>query len=47
MCSGTELVIPDEGAIARTASHGAEFTGEREWDAVRRSIERTDPSYRD
>lgn len=46
MRSGTELVMPDEEAIARTAAHGEELTGEREWQAVLRSLERTDPSYR-
>jgi ribulose-5-phosphate 4-epimerase/fuculose-1-phosphate aldolase len=47
MRSGTELVMPDGDAIARTAAHGEELTGEREWQAVLRSLERTDPSYRD
>ena len=47
MRSGVELVIPDDETVARTAAHSPEFTGEREWDAIRRSIERTDPSYRD
>lgn len=47
MCSGAELVIPEQDIIERTAGHGAEFTGEREWEAVRRSIERSDPSYRE
>jgi ribulose-5-phosphate 4-epimerase/fuculose-1-phosphate aldolase len=47
MCSGAELVMPDDEAIARTTAHGATLTGEREWEAIRRSIERTDPSYRD
>ena len=40
---GTELVMPDEEAIARTAAHGEELTGEREWQAVLRSLEQTEP----
>lgn len=48
MCSGAELVIPDDDIVARTAAFGATaLTGEREWEAIRRSIDRTDPSYRD
>ncbi|MEE9598381.1 MAG: class II aldolase/adducin family protein [Acidiferrobacterales bacterium] len=48
MRSQVELVIPDDEIIERTAAHGATaLTGEREWEAIRRSIERTDPSYRD
>ena len=48
MRSQVELVMPDDEIIKRTAAHGAtSLTGERQWEAIRRSVERADPSYRD
>ncbi len=51
MNSGQEIVLPGEEELARTAAygdpdHGDAFTGQREWDAIIRWLERTDTSYR-
>ena len=44
---GTEWLEPDVEAIARTAAVGgaAGLSGETEWAAVRRLLDRLDPSY--
>jgi ribulose-5-phosphate 4-epimerase/fuculose-1-phosphate aldolase len=50
MRSGADIVRPPEDALARTAAYGWERIQrgdrDREWQAIRRWVERTDPSYR-
>lgn len=45
--SGAEWILPDADAIERTAAEGGPegMTGEVEWRAVRRMLDRLDPSY--
>lgn len=46
--SGAEWILPDADAIERTASEGGPegMEGSVEWRAVRRMLDRLDPSYR-
>ncbi len=45
--SGAEWILPDADAIDRTAAVGGPegLSGEIEWQAIRRRLDRTDPSY--
>ncbi|MDH3691065.1 MAG: class II aldolase/adducin family protein [Gammaproteobacteria bacterium] len=49
MTSGTEMILPAKNALARTieyAKSDGALTGEREWQAIIRWLDRTDPSYK-
>ena len=48
MASGSEWIVPKSDAIDRTATAGGPegLDGELEWKAIRRRLDRLDPSYK-